>query len=297
MPKTDTNIIRPKLRRRRWTDLDLRAIEWALNVKDLGGFRVAAQALGIEQSRLSRRIQTLELDLGLALFDRDRRGARPSAIGLELLENLLRSGRQIEASIEAARIAATPSARWRIAVCDEAVGTPAHRAIVDEAGLQGGALSWKHMSPKEARLAFRDGRIDAFIGADDGKSDHHCDQVVVGSIGIAIAESPSSAEANVVRCSTDIWDVLDEETRQEICRRVGGVEPVDAASSVLLKSLLAQRGAVVCLEDDCEAWRRRFGVRPLDDLDIKIQFMWRPAFAQQAASMVQAFVAATVEAA
>lgn len=50
------------------------ALRYAQAVARHGNFRRAALILGVSQSQLSRRIQTLEEDLGCALFERDRQG-------------------------------------------------------------------------------------------------------------------------------------------------------------------------------------------------------------------------------
>ena len=61
---------------------DLRAF---LAVARLGSLRRAADALGVTQPTISRRIRTLESDLGLPLFERDRDGHRLTAAGADLL--------------------------------------------------------------------------------------------------------------------------------------------------------------------------------------------------------------------
>ncbi|MFD1796600.1 LysR family transcriptional regulator [Paracoccus aurantiacus] len=51
-----------------------------------GGFRAASDALGIAQSAISRRVRHLEDRMGVAIFERDGRGVRLTAIGRRLLE-------------------------------------------------------------------------------------------------------------------------------------------------------------------------------------------------------------------
>lgn len=61
---------------------DLRAF---LAVAQLGSLRRAAEALGVTQPTIARRLRMLEAELGLPLFERDRDGHRLTAAGAALL--------------------------------------------------------------------------------------------------------------------------------------------------------------------------------------------------------------------
>ena len=61
---------------------DLRAF---LAVAQLGSLRRAAETLAVTQPTIARRLRSLESDLGLPLFERDRDGHRLTAAGAELL--------------------------------------------------------------------------------------------------------------------------------------------------------------------------------------------------------------------
>lgn len=68
-------------------------------VVDHGGFRSAAEVLGISQPAVTRRIQRLEQDLGVRLLERNPRGVRPTGHG-----EALRAGCQrIRATAEEVR--------------------------------------------------------------------------------------------------------------------------------------------------------------------------------------------------
>ncbi|WP_312621640.1 helix-turn-helix domain-containing protein, partial [Agrobacterium pusense] len=56
--------------------LDLRYLRYALLVAEHGSFRRAADAVGMSQSTVSRRVQLLERRLGVPLFTRSRTGAK-----------------------------------------------------------------------------------------------------------------------------------------------------------------------------------------------------------------------------
>lgn len=55
--------------------LDLTSLRWSIAVASAGGFRKAADALGVEQSALSRRVRALEDEIGVSLFQRGPGGA------------------------------------------------------------------------------------------------------------------------------------------------------------------------------------------------------------------------------
>ncbi|EJU15037.1 LysR family transcriptional regulator [Sphingomonas sp. LH128] len=60
---------------------DLRHLKYAMLVAEHGSFRRAADATNIPQSTITRRIQLLEAQLGVALFERSKTGARPTYSG------------------------------------------------------------------------------------------------------------------------------------------------------------------------------------------------------------------------
>jgi len=82
---------------------DLRHLEHAIAVADHGGFRRAAEALGLSQPTLTRSLQHLESCLGATLFDRSRRGVEPTVFGRVVLERgraLIRDRRSLDREVE-----------------------------------------------------------------------------------------------------------------------------------------------------------------------------------------------------
>ncbi len=69
---------------------DIREAELILEVVRRGGFRAAAQNLGIAQSAVSSRVSALERRLGIAIFDRARRRVRLTAAGRRFVEEAAR---------------------------------------------------------------------------------------------------------------------------------------------------------------------------------------------------------------
>ena len=67
--------------------MDLKQLEYFVNVVDLGGFSRAARLLGIAQPAISRQIRSLEVELRQNLLLRNGRGATPTQAGKRLLEH------------------------------------------------------------------------------------------------------------------------------------------------------------------------------------------------------------------
>ena len=67
--------------------MDLKQLEYFVNVVDLGGFSRAARFLGIAQPAISRQVRSLEVELRQNLLLRNGRGATPSDAGKRLLEH------------------------------------------------------------------------------------------------------------------------------------------------------------------------------------------------------------------
>lgn len=66
--------------------LDLRQLRYVLMLDRHRNFARAAEDIGISQPALSRSIQALEQAVGARLFDRDRVGLEPTAVGARLIE-------------------------------------------------------------------------------------------------------------------------------------------------------------------------------------------------------------------
>lgn len=67
--------------------LDLRYLKYAIQVAEAGSFRRAAECISISQSTVSRRVQMLERQLGVSLFQRTRTGASLTPEGARFLQH------------------------------------------------------------------------------------------------------------------------------------------------------------------------------------------------------------------
>ncbi|WP_136616124.1 MULTISPECIES: LysR family transcriptional regulator [Mesorhizobium] len=65
--------------------IELRHLRYAVAAEQYGSFRRAAEALGVKQSSLSRRIRQMEDRLGVAVFERSSSGVRLTIAGTEIL--------------------------------------------------------------------------------------------------------------------------------------------------------------------------------------------------------------------
>ena len=61
--------------------IEVHHLRYVLAAAELGSFSRAADAIGVKQSTLSKRIRDLEIGLGVALFARSTRGACPTVAG------------------------------------------------------------------------------------------------------------------------------------------------------------------------------------------------------------------------
>ena len=86
--------------------LDLRKLTHALMLADTGSYARASEKLHLTQSALTRSIQALEAELGLAMFDRGKAGVRPTRDGeivLARARHLVRDAHSLEREIDLIR--------------------------------------------------------------------------------------------------------------------------------------------------------------------------------------------------
>ena len=77
--------------------MELRHLDTLLAIAEEGSFTAAADALNTVQSNVSDQIRQLEVELGVPMLVRGRRGAEPTEFGLVVLERARRVQRELEA--------------------------------------------------------------------------------------------------------------------------------------------------------------------------------------------------------
>ncbi|OIJ24982.1 LysR family transcriptional regulator [Nocardioides luteus] len=93
------------------TDLAPRELRILLAVAETGGFTAAGTRLGLTQSAVSRAVAATERRLGVALFERDRAGARATPAGERVLGHARRALHALEALAADARASAETADR------------------------------------------------------------------------------------------------------------------------------------------------------------------------------------------
>lgn len=142
--------------------METRQLRYFLAVLDHGSITTAAHQLGIAQPALSQALARMEQDLGLRLFERSRRGAKPTPAALAMEDDLRLSLARIEAAEARARqIAQGHAGQLTIGLVSSALfqALPrALRALRNHApGVQ---VVLQEMSNEEQATALENGSID-----------------------------------------------------------------------------------------------------------------------------------------
>jgi len=102
---------------------DITSLRWSVTVAQLGGFRRAAERLGVEQSAVSRRVRALEERLGVSLFQRGARGVTLTNAGAEFIGIVESALALLSAAVTDARAAGSGQrGRLRIGLTGSSIG-------------------------------------------------------------------------------------------------------------------------------------------------------------------------------
>ncbi|MFO1116533.1 MAG: LysR family transcriptional regulator [Beijerinckiaceae bacterium] len=85
--------------------MDITTLRYALRASDHLSFRAAARSFGIGQGSLSRRIRSLEDEIGVSLFERHRSGVRATAAGRQFLARVRSALDELDYAVERASTA------------------------------------------------------------------------------------------------------------------------------------------------------------------------------------------------
>ena len=119
-------------------NLELRHLKVVCAIAETGSVTKAASMLGLAQPALTAQLQRIERTLGGPLFERDRRGARPTALGELVLARAkvllpAMKGLQDEAARMAGSDQETGMSRYRIGACGgPIIGGLVHRLSEDQ---------------------------------------------------------------------------------------------------------------------------------------------------------------------
>ncbi len=144
--------------------MDLHHLKYVLVAAEEGSFQRAAERLSIAPSALSRRIQDLESELGIALFERIGGGIRPSYAGSVMIDYSRRIFTEVEATAEHfRRLAKGQTEVLRVALNGIAPQLPIIPALFRSFRARHPETELKLLSlPSDEQLcALRDASIDA----------------------------------------------------------------------------------------------------------------------------------------
>ncbi|MER6948102.1 LysR family transcriptional regulator [Nonomuraea sp. NPDC000554] len=148
-------------------DLELRHLRIVRAVADAGSVSKAASLLGLAQPALTAQLKRVERMLGGALFERDRRGARPTRLGELVLARarvLLPAAKELQD--EALRFAHTSSPGFRIG----ATNGPILGGLVDRVAAERHVSTYTSWSTRELTSMVEMGRLDYVLTGACGDS-------------------------------------------------------------------------------------------------------------------------------
>src|SRR5258705_2872125 len=157
--------------------MNLRQLQYFIAVAEAGGFRQAAAQLNVAQPALSRQVQAMEAELGLALLDRTSRRVALTAAGEAYLRAVRTVLVDVANSVRRARLASV----GRVGRCVIA----ATRS----------ALAIGHLSRAAERIAARYPEIELAITEADVPD--HWDMLRRGDVDLAVGLRPPDQVAGV----------------------------------------------------------------------------------------------------
>jgi LysR family nitrogen assimilation transcriptional regulator len=158
--------------------MDLKQLEYFVNVVDLGGFSRAASFLGVAQPAISRQVRSLEVELRQNLLLRNGRGATPTEAGKRLLEH----ARGILQQVDRARLDV-----------DETKGAAVGKVVV---GLPPTVA--RHLAVPFVR-EFRQTYPRAALSIVEGLSSDIREWLAVGRVDVGLVYNPTASPAIEIR--------------------------------------------------------------------------------------------------
>jgi DNA-binding transcriptional LysR family regulator len=138
--------------------VELRKLRYFVAVAAEANFGRAAARLYMTQPALSRQIQSLEAEIGVRLFDRDRQGARLTPAGEQFCDDAKRMLELFVAARRRARQAAQPARHFTVGFMPGVAATPVIREFAES--LPGADISVVHTAPSNQVDYLLGGRVD-----------------------------------------------------------------------------------------------------------------------------------------
>jgi DNA-binding transcriptional LysR family regulator len=138
--------------------VELRKLRYFVAVAAEANFGRAAARLYMTQPALSRQIQSLEAEIGVRLFDRDRQGARLTPAGEQFCDDAKRLLELFVAARHRARQAARPAGHFTVGFMPGIAATPVIREFAES--LPGADISVVHTSPSNQAGYLLGGTVD-----------------------------------------------------------------------------------------------------------------------------------------
>jgi DNA-binding transcriptional LysR family regulator len=137
---------------------DLRKLRYFVTVADEANFGRAAARLYMTQPALSRQIRSLEAEIGVRLFDRDRQGVRLTLAGEQFCDDAKRLLELFVAARRRARQAARTARHFTVGFMPGVAATPVIRQFAES--LPGADISVVHTSPSDQVDYLLSGTVD-----------------------------------------------------------------------------------------------------------------------------------------
>jgi DNA-binding transcriptional LysR family regulator len=138
--------------------VELRKLHYFVAVAAEANFGRAAARLYMTQPALSRQIQSLEAEIGVRLFDRDRQGTRLTPAGEQFCDDAKRLLELFIAARRRARQAAQPARQFTVGFMPGVAATPVIREFTES--LPGADISVVHTAPSNQVDYLLGGRVD-----------------------------------------------------------------------------------------------------------------------------------------
>jgi DNA-binding transcriptional LysR family regulator len=225
---------------------DLKQLRCAIAAYDLGSFRKAATAFGVQQSTVSRRVRNLEDRMGASIFIRQPSGVLPTLAGDRFIGHARKVVLQADlASTEVGAAGQVQTGAIRIGLLPSL--TPAFvRDLLQTFSSKhpGVRIALIEGSPSDHVKAIRGYRIDlAFIS--ELPEGHECDVTTLWSERVLVACPEASTPYGQTKVS---WDSLQN------CRFLVGADAIGESILLFLRQRFAEKGRRPTVEFHSVGW-------------------------------------------